>query len=153
MLALLPFTLPDEPLYLIYVINRVIQVRAGALEANMKGLILYLSQRNSRMLNENGFIQRELVEPVSHLMDMNGTIQPKPAGQPDQSPLRSFDLNGTVQEQPADHAVLNSSVPRHLKMERVSSGESLSISKDDVEKIQVNLKALEVVQKCFFPGI
>ncbi|KAJ6734812.1 EXPRESSED PROTEIN-RELATED [Salix purpurea] len=153
MLALLPFTLPDEPLYLIYVINRVIQVRAGALEANMKGLILYLSQRNARMLNENGFIQRELVEPVSHLMDMNGNIQPKPAGQPDHSPLRSFDLNGTVQEQPADHAVLNSSVPRHLKMERVSSGESLSISKDDVEKIQVSLKALEVVQKCFFPGI
>ncbi|KAB5516460.1 hypothetical protein DKX38_027108 [Salix brachista] len=143
MLALLPFTLPDEPLYLIYVINRVIQVRAGALEANMKGLILYLSQRNARMLNENGFIQRELVEPVSHLMDMNGTFQPKPAGQPDHSPLRSFDLNGTVQEQPADHAVLNSSVPRHLKMERVSSGESLSISKDDVEKIQASLKALE----------
>uniref|UniRef100_A0A6N2N2B1 Sister chromatid cohesion protein n=1 Tax=Salix viminalis TaxID=40686 RepID=A0A6N2N2B1_SALVM len=146
MLALLPFTLPDEPLYLIYVINRVIQVRAGALEANMKGLILYLSQRNARMLNENGFIQRELVEPVSHLMDMNGTIQPKPAGQPDQSPLRSFDLNGTVQEQPADHAVLNSSVPRHPKMERVSSGESLSISKDDVEKIQVDCLAATALQ-------
>ncbi|KAJ6371248.1 hypothetical protein OIU77_001700 [Salix suchowensis] len=146
MLALLPFTLPDEPLYLIYVINRVIQVRAGALEANMKGLILYLSQRNARMLNENGFIQRELVEPVSHLMDMNDTIQPKPAGQPDQSPLRSFDLNGTVQEQPADHAALNPSVPRHLKMERVSSGESLSISKDDVEKIQVDCLAATALQ-------
>lgn len=117
MLALLPFTLPDEPLYLIYVINRVIQVRAGALEANMKGLILHFSQRNARMVNENGFIQRELAEPVSHHMDMNGIIQPKPDGQPDHSPLRSFDLNGTVQEQPADHAVLNSSVSRYPKME------------------------------------
>ncbi|XP_065037401.1 sister chromatid cohesion protein SCC2-like [Musa acuminata AAA Group] len=35
-LASLPFTCPDEPLYLIYDINRIIQVRAGALEANMK---------------------------------------------------------------------------------------------------------------------
>jgi cohesin loading factor subunit SCC2 len=64
--------------------------------------------------------------------------------------LRSFDLNGTVQEQPADHAVLNSSVSRYPKMERVSSGESVGISKDDVEKIQVLLKALEVMQNLFF---
>ncbi|XP_020600109.1 nipped-B-like protein A isoform X2 [Phalaenopsis equestris] len=35
-LATLPFTSPDEPLYLIYDINRVIQIRAGAIEANMK---------------------------------------------------------------------------------------------------------------------
>ncbi|WOK99668.1 nipped-B-like protein A isoform X1 [Canna indica] len=35
-LASLPFTWPDEPLYLIYNINRIIQVRAGTLEANMK---------------------------------------------------------------------------------------------------------------------
>lgn len=146
MLALLPFTLPDEPLYLIYVINRVIQVRAGALEANMKGLILHFSQRNARMVNENGFIQRGLAEPVSHHMDMNGTIQPKPDGQPDHSPLRSFDLNGTVQEQPADHAVLNSSVSRYPKMERVSSGESVGISKDDVEKIQVDCLAATALE-------
>lgn len=35
-LVTLPFTSPDEPLYLIYDINRVIQLRAGAIEANMK---------------------------------------------------------------------------------------------------------------------
>jgi hypothetical protein len=35
-------------------------------------------------------------------------------------------------------------------MERVSSGESVGISKDDVEKIQVLLKALEVMQNLFF---
>ncbi|PKU66619.1 sister chromatid cohesion protein SCC2 isoform X2 [Dendrobium catenatum] len=35
-LATLPFTTPDEPLYLIYDINRVIQLRAGAIEVNMK---------------------------------------------------------------------------------------------------------------------
>ncbi|KAF8695573.1 hypothetical protein HU200_037422 [Digitaria exilis] len=35
-LASLPFTCPDEPLYLIYDINRVIHFRAGAVEANLK---------------------------------------------------------------------------------------------------------------------
>ncbi|XP_040381685.1 sister chromatid cohesion protein SCC2 isoform X2 [Oryza brachyantha] len=35
-LASLPFTSPDEPLYLIYDINRVIQLRAGAVESSLK---------------------------------------------------------------------------------------------------------------------
>lgn len=38
-LASLPFTLPDEPLYLVYAINRIMQVRAGSLESDMKALI------------------------------------------------------------------------------------------------------------------
>ncbi|CAK7338590.1 unnamed protein product [Dovyalis caffra] len=145
-LALLPFTLPDEPLYLIYAMNRIIQVRAGALEANMKGLILHLSQRNARMVCENGVIQREFAEPVSHHVDLNGTIQLKPAGQPEYSPLRSFDLNGIVQEQPANNPVLNSGTSRYTKMEYMSSSESLGISKDDVEKIQVDCLAATALQ-------
>ncbi|KAG6736520.1 hypothetical protein POTOM_060624 [Populus tomentosa] len=139
-LALLPFTLLDEPVYLIYAINQIIQVRAGALEANLKGLILHLSQRNTRMH------KREFSEPISHHMDLNGTIQPKPAGQSDYSHLRSFDLNGTDQEQPADHPVLSSSASRYPKMEYMSSGESLGISKDDVEKIQVDCLAAAALQ-------
>jgi hypothetical protein len=35
-LASLPFTSPDEPLYLVYDINRFIQIRAGAIESNLK---------------------------------------------------------------------------------------------------------------------
>ncbi|PUZ68216.1 hypothetical protein GQ55_2G007600 [Panicum hallii var. hallii] len=35
-LASLPFSCPDEPLYLIYDINRVIHFRAGAIETNLK---------------------------------------------------------------------------------------------------------------------
>lgn len=38
-LAALPFTVPDEPLYVVYAINRIMQVRAGSLEADMKALI------------------------------------------------------------------------------------------------------------------
>ncbi|KAF6168219.1 hypothetical protein GIB67_011604, partial [Kingdonia uniflora] len=37
-LALLPFTAPDELLYLIYTINRVLQVRSGSLKETMKAL-------------------------------------------------------------------------------------------------------------------
>jgi len=35
----LPFGIPDEPLYVVYTINRVVQVRGGELEANMKTII------------------------------------------------------------------------------------------------------------------
>ncbi|KAF2299331.1 hypothetical protein GH714_031594 [Hevea brasiliensis] len=138
-LAMLPFTSPDEPLYLIYAINRIIQVRAGALEANMKGLILHLSQRNSgKLLHENGVIQQEPGQPIlRHMatMDLNGVIQQEPVAQPNFTPLTSFDLNGTVQEEP--HLVLSSIASREPKMDK-SSANSFSISNDDVEKIQVN---------------
>lgn len=49
---MLSFTLLDEPPYVIYAINRIIQVREGALEANMKRLILHLSQRNTGMVSD-----------------------------------------------------------------------------------------------------
>ncbi|KAL8144455.1 hypothetical protein V2J09_017487 [Rumex salicifolius] len=59
-LALLPFTTPDEPLYLIYIINRVIQVRSGTLEASMKALSTYFSNRGSqKVLYENGCNQQD----------------------------------------------------------------------------------------------
>ncbi|XP_010259396.1 PREDICTED: nipped-B-like protein isoform X2 [Nelumbo nucifera] len=65
-LASLPFTMPDEPLYLIYTINRIIQVRAGALEAHMKALCSQLLQLDSNKIPyENGVIQQE---PVVHPM-------------------------------------------------------------------------------------
>lgn len=38
-LAALPFAVPDEPLYLVQMINRTVQPRAGILEASMKSLI------------------------------------------------------------------------------------------------------------------
>lgn len=38
-LSALPFGIPDEPLYVVYTINRVVQVRGGELEANMKTII------------------------------------------------------------------------------------------------------------------
>eukprot|EP00257_Ricinus_communis_P019908 XP_015579021.1 sister chromatid cohesion protein SCC2 [Ricinus communis] len=169
-LAMLPFTLPDEPLYLIYSINRIIQVRAGALEANMKGLILHLSQRNSRKVaHENGLIQQEPAQPVFHhmttmdlngmgqqesvarpvfhhvtTMDLSGIIQQEPVTQPDITPLTSFDLNGIVQEEP--HLVLKNDASRDLKMDKMSSGDSFSISKDDVEKIQVDCLSATALQ-------
>ncbi|XP_058080840.1 sister chromatid cohesion protein SCC2 isoform X2 [Magnolia sinica] len=57
-LASLPFTLPDEPLYLIYTINRIIQVRAGALESEMKALCSRSLQGDATKISqENGVVQ------------------------------------------------------------------------------------------------
>ncbi|RZC92976.1 hypothetical protein C5167_021515 [Papaver somniferum] len=66
-LASLPFTTPDDPLYLIYSVNRVIQVKAGALEANLKALIFRLTETGTQTTpQENGRIQQDATpSPVS----------------------------------------------------------------------------------------
>ncbi|XP_043723942.1 sister chromatid cohesion protein SCC2 [Telopea speciosissima] len=67
-LASLPFTIPDEPLYLIYTINRVVQVRAGALEATMKAFSSHSMQMDTHSVPiENGLIQKDLTgHPISY---------------------------------------------------------------------------------------
>ncbi|XP_073288840.1 sister chromatid cohesion protein SCC2-like isoform X1 [Primulina huaijiensis] len=57
-LALLPFTAPDEPLYLIYTINRLVQVRAGTLESNMKDFLHSLEGIYPKG-NGNGIVQSD----------------------------------------------------------------------------------------------
>ncbi|KAL9669245.1 hypothetical protein QQ045_006788 [Rhodiola kirilowii] len=83
-LSLLPFTTPDEPLYLIYTINRLMQVKAGDLEANMKSSIGRLSQEQGQF-SENGTSEQELdAWPASNVMaaiDLNGTGQKESADQ------------------------------------------------------------------------
>ncbi|XP_048494464.1 sister chromatid cohesion protein SCC2 isoform X2 [Beta vulgaris subsp. vulgaris] len=79
-LALLPFTAPDEPLYLIYTINRVIQVRSGTLEASLKAFSSHFSQRSfQKVLTENGSIWQELAaDPLSASsisFELNGQVQ------------------------------------------------------------------------------
>ncbi|KAJ8750135.1 hypothetical protein K2173_014050 [Erythroxylum novogranatense] len=142
-LALLPFTIPDEPLYLVYSINRVIQVRAGALEANMKGLILHLSQRNSRKLrHENGTTQQLPSQSFFHrtyMTDLNMTTQKEPATHPAYNPSSTSDFNGVIQEEPIDlNGLLNTTILRDAELDPISSSEPYSMSKDDVEKIQVD---------------
>ncbi|GMH30203.1 hypothetical protein Nepgr_032046 [Nepenthes gracilis] len=118
-LALLPFTSPDEPLYLIYVINRVIQVRSGTLEANLKALSLHFSQQGSqKMVHENGIAQQELItDPVSAptmLLEVNGTIQQEPRGQ--HLPIQSTSMDAN--------------------MHSANFGDSHVINEDDLQKIQ-----------------
>ncbi|KAF6137462.1 hypothetical protein GIB67_009938 [Kingdonia uniflora] len=53
--ALLPFTAPDEPLYLINTINRVLQVRSGSFKAAMKALSSHSIQEDKHAISdENG---------------------------------------------------------------------------------------------------
>jgi cohesin loading factor subunit SCC2 len=142
-LALLPFTSPDEPLYLIYTINRVIQVRAGALEAKMKALSMHLSQRYTEKVSyKNG--QPELaVHPNFNemaSMDLNGTIQHEPAGQPIFNHMISMDLNESIQLDAADQLVSNHSTSWGAKTRSMGSGVSCVLSEDDLQKVQVALK-------------
>ncbi|CAJ2641802.1 unnamed protein product [Trifolium pratense] len=78
-LALLPFAAPDEPLYLIYAINPVVQVRAGPLEANFKSWISSMLQsEGDGTPHGNGMYQQASNEPIHttqvQSMDLNGTF-------------------------------------------------------------------------------
>ncbi|KAH9740318.1 Sister chromatid cohesion protein SCC2 [Citrus sinensis] len=149
-LALLPFSSPDEPLYLIYTINRVIQVRAGALEANMKAMSTHLLQRDAQKTTyENGMVDQESAEPVfNHMtsMDLNGTIKEEPAAQPIFYHMSSIDLNGTVQPEPNDQPLLHRMPPLEAKVHVMSSGEPRDIPKDDLQKVQVDCISATALQ-------
>ncbi|XP_020095025.1 nipped-B-like protein isoform X2 [Ananas comosus] len=75
-LASLPFTCPDEPLYLIYDINRVIQLRAGALEANMK-LWSSCFQQRDLMSTSNDSFRAMPVSGAHYSSDQNMTVTPQ----------------------------------------------------------------------------
>lgn len=140
-LALLPFTLPDEPLYLIYTINRIIQVRAGTLEANMKAMSTGLLQRDAqKTTHENGMFQQESYQPVyNHMtaMDLNGMMKEESAAQPIFYQMTSIDLNGTIQPEPIVQTISHHIPPMEAKMLDTSSVESCRISEEDLQKIQV----------------
>ncbi|XP_022144453.1 sister chromatid cohesion protein SCC2 isoform X2 [Momordica charantia] len=139
-LALLPFTFPDEPLYLIHAINRIIQVRGGALQEEIKALGLHLLQRNTHTQNipyENGMVlpqQAALFSDKVILLDMNGTAEL------DQSrpfcDFPSMDLNQQVLPESVAHHEFSNNSTLEGKFPNVCSVDLYSISKDDLQKIQ-----------------
>lgn len=139
-LALLPFTFPDEPLYLIHAINRIIQVRGGALQEEIKALGIRLLQQNTQNITyENGMIQPlqpGLLSDNIILSDMNGSVEL------DQSrpfcDFTSMDLNQQIPpELVAHHEVSNDNTTLEGKLHNICSMDSRSISKDNLQKIQV----------------
>ncbi|KAH7847892.1 hypothetical protein Vadar_031376 [Vaccinium darrowii] len=127
-LALLPFTLPDEPLYLIYAINRVIQVRAGTLEANMKAF-LHSLQEDAKKLQGNGITQPQ-----------------EPSCQPVCDQTISMDLNGTVEVESGDQPVSNHSEHTYPNLRPRNSYNAYHISEHDLPKIQADCLSATALQ-------
>ncbi|GAB4831731.1 hypothetical protein Ancab_005743 [Ancistrocladus abbreviatus] len=128
-LALLPFTSPDEPLYLIYTINRVIQVRSGTLEANLKALSLHFSQRGSQSVpRENGSIREELVTD------------------PNSAQETLVELNGTNQQEPQDEHMSVHPISMDENVDPANSSNSCMITGDDLQRIQVVCLAATALQ-------
>ncbi|CAN6574662.1 unnamed protein product [Malus baccata var. baccata] len=146
-LALLPFTTPDEPLYLVYSINRVVQVRAGALEAKLKALTLHLLQRSAP--HGNGIIEDgSAAQPFTRGMasfDLNGTVQQEPVFQPVTNYM-STEWNGIIQQEPVDQSVSNQATPFEANMHVTGSNSSGGFSIDDVQKFQADCLAAIAVQ-------
>lgn len=137
---MLPFTAPDEPLYLIYAINRVVQLRAGPLEANFKAWSSSLLQREGDGTpHGNGMYQRVPHEPILttqvQSMDLNGTFQQNLDVQPYLVDMTSVDLNGTNHQLP-DYPLSHNGGSK-VKPHTAGFADSLTFSEDDTEKFQV----------------
>ncbi|XP_073038924.1 sister chromatid cohesion protein SCC2-like isoform X1 [Primulina eburnea] len=122
-LALLPFTSPDEPLYLIYTINRLVQVRAGILESNMKDFLHSLEGIYPKGIG-NGTVQSDhTIQSVSE---------------------RSMSNDG-------NHKISEEFPGRHLSGDPQSKysdimEDSYIMPKIDLQKIQVDCLAIGAIQ-------
>ncbi|RDX75201.1 Sister chromatid cohesion protein SCC2, partial [Mucuna pruriens] len=137
-LALLPFISPDEPLYLIYAINRIVQVRAGPLEANFKAWSSSISHHSTHY--GNGMCQQGTDEPIvtTQVMtvDLNGTFQQNVDVQPNSNDMRSLDLNGSNHQLP-DYS-LSYKGSSEAKLHAAGFTDYFSFSNDDLEKVQAD---------------
>ncbi|KAE8724835.1 Pearli, putative isoform 2 [Hibiscus syriacus] len=149
-LALLPFSSPDEPLYLIYTINRVIQVRAGALEANLKALSSNLLHSDAQMMTNNiGMAQPDPSQAVYNQMaplDLNGTFQEEPVVQPAFFHMTSIDFNGTFQQNFTHQSLSNFPPTLQTTMHKMTPSETRALSKDEMQNIQADILAATAVQ-------
>ncbi|XP_022774564.1 sister chromatid cohesion protein SCC2-like isoform X2 [Durio zibethinus] len=148
-LALLPFSSPDEPLYLIYTINRVIQVRAGALEANLKALSSNLLQTDSQRTTNNRIGQLDPSQSVYNYMatvDLNGTIQEEPVVQPAFCHVTSIDLNGTIQQNLTHQSISHYPPAMETTMHKMSPSETRALSEEEMQKILADCLAATALQ-------
>ncbi|XP_047165717.1 sister chromatid cohesion protein SCC2 isoform X1 [Vigna umbellata] len=134
-LALLPFISPDEPLYLIYAINRIVQVRAGPLEANFKAWSSSISNHGTPY--GNGMHQQapeeSTVTTQAMSVDLNGSIQQNIYAHLNSNDLRSLDLNGSNHQQ-VDYSYTGSPETKP----HATGYTDFNFSKGDLEKVQAD---------------
>lgn len=150
---MLPFTFPDEPLYLIHAINRIIQVRGGAVQEEIKALGMHLLQRNAQNIPyENGMMQPPqsvLFSDNIILSDMNGSAEHNQAELNQSRPfcdLTSMDLNQQMPPESVAHHELSNNYNDNTTLEGKLHNISVdlyNISKEDLQKIQV-------ISNCWF---
>nr|VDC85382.1 unnamed protein product [Brassica rapa] len=134
-LALLPFTTPDEPLYLVYSINRVIQVRAGAIESNLKAL---LHKDSAKTQHGNGTYQQDSTPANIHMMDLNTRIQEEHTHWNSYGHSTPIDLNGVVYQDPRDQFTSYQTHYGEANVHKMTSSDPPELSTDDLQKIKVD---------------
>ncbi|CAC01753.1 putative protein [Arabidopsis thaliana] len=141
-LALLPFTSPDEPLYLVYSINRVMQIRAGAVESNLKAL---LHKDSAKTQHGNGAYQQDPIPGHMNMMDLNTRIQEEPRHWNSYGHATLIDLNGSVYQDSRDQFTSYQVHNGKADVHKMTSSDPPELSTDDLQKIQVVFMAFSPV--------
>ncbi|CAN8236312.1 unnamed protein product [Cochlearia groenlandica] len=141
-LALLPFTSPDEPLYLVYSINRVIQIRAGAIESNLKAL---LHKDSAKTQHGNGTYQQDPFPGHMNMMDLNARMQ-ETAQWNFNGHSNPVDLNGAVYQDQRGQFTSYQNQCEEANVHKLNSSVPPELSNDDLQKIQVACLAAIALQ-------
>ncbi|KAK4779273.1 hypothetical protein SAY86_006801 [Trapa natans] len=150
-LALLPFTLPDEPLNLIFSINTIIQVRAGSIEANLKAFCSRLFLRGSQDIDhENGVIQQDKFAQTFFgnvgAVDLNGSAQEDSFCQQIYGHMGPLDLDVRIPPEAVDKLHTNAGDYVDGQTHFLLSTEPCGLSDNDLQKIQVDCLAAIALQ-------
>lgn len=114
-----------------YSINRVIQVRAGAIESNLKAL---LHKDSAKTQHGNGTYQQDPIPGQIHMMDLNTRIQEEPTHW---NSYGQVDLNGIVYQDPRDQFNSYQIHNGEANVNKMTSSDPPALSTDDLQKIQV----------------
>lgn len=125
---------------MVYAINRIVQVRTGAIEANLKLFCSRLFHKENRDTHYgNGINREELAAQCSNTtsLDLNGTVQEQPAYQSLFTNMTPVDLNGrmlseTENQFDSSHTVVEG------KERFIRESELCRISIDEFQRVQVS---------------
>ena len=126
-----------------YSINRVIQVRAGAIESNLKAL---LHKDTAKTQRGNGTYQQDSTPANIHMMDLNTRIEEEHTHWNPYGHSTPIDLNGVVVYQdPRDQFTSYQTHYGEANVHKMTSSDPPELSTDDLQKIKVAFISLSLL--------
>jgi cohesin loading factor subunit SCC2 len=119
------------------------QIRAGAVESNLKAL---LHKDSAKTQHGNGAYQQDPIPGHMNMMDLNTRIQEEPRHWNSYGHATLIDLNGSVYQDSRDQFTSYQVHNGKADVHKMTSSDPPELSTDDLQKIQVDCLAAIAIQ-------